>query len=65
MGKGDEATWRKSSVCALKKIGRRREGGGEKGGFQRDKDGEMGGGCCYTEGLAGEPGLVQSQRSDF
>lgn len=25
----------------------------------------MGGGCCYTEELAGESGLVQSQSSDF
>lgn len=64
VGKGDEATWRKRSVLCVEKKGK--EAGGwwrREGGFQRDKEGEMGGGCCYTEGPAGELGLVQSQRS--
>lgn len=39
-------------------------GGGEKGdSMEKRQEGEVGGGCCYTEELAGEFGLVQSRSS--
>lgn len=67
-----EATWRTRCVCILKE-GKRWRGGGERGGggwgFQGEeeakrRDGrEERGVCCYTEELAVEPGLVQSQSS--
>lgn len=47
-------------------VGERGVGGGEtKKGDSRKKwlEEELGGGCCYTEELAGESGLVQSWSS--
>lgn len=44
------------------KVGGGGGGRGEKGDSrERRRKGEMGGGCCYTEELAGECGLIQSR----